>query len=408
MKPGFRIFLRLTFLGISIAVAAHTSSGLKADNGVCGGATVTLPFTDVGTSPFFCQIAGAFFSGLTNGTSATTFSPNQHVTREQTAAFVTRTLDSALKRNSRAAALNQWWTTTPRFDVNLGTTGISGSPVKVISDGADLWVTNHFNNVSRVRASDGKLLETWMAPTSTSGVLAAAGRIFLTAAENPGSLHMIDPTQPAGNVVTVAGGLGAGCRAIAFDGGRIWTANSVSGQQGSISIITPGPTLPWPATTITTGFDAPLDVLFDGVNMWVVDTGDNALKKLDSNGNVVQEVLVPFPGGSNSAAFDGTNIWVAHNPSGSSGGILVVRASTVQIVATLIDNGLNEPRSIAFDGQRMIVTNFGGNSVSLWRATDLAPLGSFSLGDGIVPVGACSDGLNFWIITNNPATLARF
>jgi len=62
-----------------------------------------LPFTDVMGSPFFCQIAEAFFSGLTNGTSATTFSPSQNVTREQMAAFTTRTMDQSLKRGSRRA-----------------------------------------------------------------------------------------------------------------------------------------------------------------------------------------------------------------------------------------------------------------------------------------------------------------
>jgi hypothetical protein len=51
-------------------------------------------------NPFFCQIAAAYFSGLTNGTSATIYSPGLNVTRDQMAAFITRTQDSALKRGS--------------------------------------------------------------------------------------------------------------------------------------------------------------------------------------------------------------------------------------------------------------------------------------------------------------------
>src|SRR6516164_6940519 len=92
----------------AIAFLASVSSQLRADTGTCGGVTTTVPFTDVMSSPFFCQIAEAFFSGLTNGTSATTYSPSANVTRDQMAAFITRTQDSALRRGSRRAALDQW------------------------------------------------------------------------------------------------------------------------------------------------------------------------------------------------------------------------------------------------------------------------------------------------------------
>jgi len=59
-------------------------------------------------SIFFCQIAEAYFSGLTNGTDATHYSPSTNVTREQMAAFITRTLDQTLKRESERAALDQY------------------------------------------------------------------------------------------------------------------------------------------------------------------------------------------------------------------------------------------------------------------------------------------------------------
>src|SRR5207244_1714634 len=115
------------------------------------------PFTDVGSSPFFCQIAEAFFSGLTSGTSATTYSPGNVVTREQMAAFVTRTQDSALRRGSRRAALNQWWTPSP---LGLGPDSPSSytainmpAPGQMVqSDGADIWVASG-PNLNRVSAS---------------------------------------------------------------------------------------------------------------------------------------------------------------------------------------------------------------------------------------------------------------
>jgi hypothetical protein len=74
----------------------------------------------------------------------------------------------------------------------------------------------------------------------------------------------------------------------------------------------------------------------------------------------------------------------------------------------LTGNGLVSPLSAAFDGQRILVTNVDGNSVSLWRAADLAPLGSISTLPGAEPRGVASDGVNFWIALGATNQLARF
>ena len=74
-----------------------------------------------------------------------------------------------------------------------------------------------------------------------------------------------------------------------------------------------------------------------------------------------------------------------------------MRASSGAVLQTLTGNGLNALLAAAFDGQRVLVTNPGGDSVSLWKAADLTPIGSFSTGASTGPLGACSDGVNFWI-----------
>jgi hypothetical protein len=56
----------------------------------------------------------------------------------------------------------------------------------------------------------------------------------------------------------------------------------------------------------------------------------------------------------------------------------------------------------------VLVTNNGGHSVSLWRAADLTTLVSFATGGITFPLGACSDGINFWIALNGISKLARF
>jgi hypothetical protein len=397
MRSRASLSIRTSLL-ISLMVSATVlSTRLQADTAMCGNASITLPFTDVAAGNiFFCSIAEAFFSGLSNGTTSTTYSPAANVSREQMAAFVTRTMDQSLKRGSRRAALKQF--STPTSADGLGLTAVGNFPGLVESDGADLWVTNTGSNtVSRVRASDGKMLETWTGANAAYGVLAAKGLIFVTGNTTPGKLYQIDPTQAMGTVTTLTSFLGILPGQLSFDGARVWSAN----QGGSVSIVTLNP---FSVSTVTAGFTQPEGILYDGANMWVTDNQAGKLFKLDSNGGIIQSTTV----GTNPTfpVFDGTNIWV---PNAGSTSVTVVRASTGAVLATLSGNGLNLPVTSAFDGERILVTNFSGDDVSLWKASDLSPLGFVSTGSATFPWGACSDGLNFWVtLQTSPGNLARF
>jgi hypothetical protein len=373
-----------------------------------GGATSFLfatcgPFTDVGTliCPFVLEL---YYSGITAGTSSTTFSPNNPVTRGQMAVFTSTALDLSLARSSRRAALGQWW--TPQAESSLGITALGGTPGKVQSDGADLWVANTNGYVQRVRASDGSLLETWNAPGPIGqGILVAMGRVFVADAS---TLYMIDPSQAPGPLTAVAPGLGSNPIDIAFDGARIWTANQGSGPGGSVSIITPGPTLPWAVTTVTQGFASLYAMLFDGSNIWVVDLYN--LLKIDSAGNILQ--TIPVGSGAQSLTFDGKNIWV---PYGSQFGsfVHVFRASSGSLLSYMTLPGIF-PRAAAFDGERVFIATQDGILV-LWNAARLAPIGNPNYLNtySLYPQQVCSDGINFWItgtgsIVGGDGKLARF
>jgi hypothetical protein len=396
MKANRHFALRASFLIGLTLITIIASTRLRADSGSCGGAAITLPFIDVAGNLFFCEIAEAFFSGLTNGTTPTSYSPGQNVTREQMAAFITRTLDQSLKRGSRRAALKQFW--SPTSSDGFGFTTVGGTPVQVECDGADLWVTDFSGGtVSRVRASDGKLLETWTGATNAGGVLVAAGKVFVAGYTSPGKLYQIDPTQPAGMVTTLTSSLGDLPRGISFDGSRIWTAN----RGGSVSIVSLGT---WTVTNVPL-FIFPTGLVYDGANMWVTDQiSEGKLFKLASNGLIIQAVDTgAFP---SYPVFDGTNIWV---PNSGSSTITVVRASTGTVIATLTDTFIQAPNAAAFDGERIVITDdsFGG-FISVWKAADLTPLNAISPGDKTSPAGVCSDGANFWIALSGTGQLARY
>ena len=94
----------------------------------------------------------------------------------------------------------------------------------VESDGEDLWVTNSSSDtVSRVHASNGKVLGTWTGATDPHGVLCAMGKVFVTGSSPSGQLYRIDPRDSSGSVFTLSSSLGVNPIGIAYDGQRIWT-----------------------------------------------------------------------------------------------------------------------------------------------------------------------------------------
>ena len=406
MKEKIRIntiMLVLTLIAITAA-----STRLSADTGTCSGASIALPFTDVMSSPFFCNIAEAYFTGLTNGTSPSTYSPAQTVTREQMSAFVTRTLDQSIKRGADRLAINQLW--TPQNEANLAMTTVGTNPKFAKSDGVDVWVSNYVSDsISRVHASDGRKLGDWTGATAASGVLVAMGKVFATGyvPGSPGKLYELDPTQPPGSVTTLSSNLGLGSLSMAFDGTRIWTANhgTLAPDTGSVSIITLSPSVM--VNTVSTGFSEPLGIVYDGANIWVTDSGDSTLKMLDPSGNVLKSVHVG--GDPHYPAFDGTNIWVPNRASNTVSVVRAIGGLAGTVLATLNSNSsTNSQQQAVFDGQRILITNGSSDSVSLWNASDLTPIGTFATGVNSGPTGVCSDGLSFWIALFNSNKLARF
>jgi hypothetical protein len=148
-------------IGLSVvvsvaAIAAGAATGVVQH--VCG------PFTDV--SPAFCPyVLEMYYLGITAGTSPTTFSPDNPVTRGQAAVFVSKGVNQAIARSLRRAALGQWWATgSPHWSEGIAVTPVQFAS-SCASDGTDIWVSA-LDKVARVRGSDGRLLESWtVSPT---------------------------------------------------------------------------------------------------------------------------------------------------------------------------------------------------------------------------------------------------
>src|SRR4029077_11154327 len=141
-------------LALPLVFLALAAGAAEVALGACG------QFADVSDAAFCPFVLELLTLGITTGTTATTYDPSANVTRLQMAAFLSRTVDGALKRGGRRAALDQFWTPTTTNAISVVTIGTD--PKGIRSDGADVWVAgNTAGTVTRVRASDGKVLETW-------------------------------------------------------------------------------------------------------------------------------------------------------------------------------------------------------------------------------------------------------
>jgi hypothetical protein len=382
-------------LALGLGAASAMSIALAQAQEMCGGQTYPFPFTDVsGVGAAFCPgIVEAYVTGVSKGTTPTTFSPNDNVPRLQMTTFLQRSLDQGLTRASRRAALNQWG--SPRIPSWMQQINTSFEH-SCAADGTNIWATTgNLSTVVQVQANTGQVLGTWTGAPSAEGVLVAAGLVFVAGQTSPGSLYVVFPTSP-GPAIVGASNLGNNPTGIAFDGIFLWTANA--GPPGSISAIGAG-NIPFPVTTITLGFNSPYGILYDGAYIWVTDSGAGTLLKLDVFGAIVQTVAVGL--NPRYPVFDGINIWV---PNFGSNSITVVQASSGHVVATIntdTKNKLSGPLAASFDGERVLVTNNGGASVTVFKAADLSLIANVETGPSTAPGGACSDGINFWVTLTN-------
>jgi hypothetical protein len=404
MNRGIRLsgLRHLPFVA-GFGAAAVMGIGPVQAQELCGGVDYPFPYTDVsGVGAAFCPgIMEAYVTGVSKGTTPTTFSPDNTVTRVQMTTFLQRSLDQGLARTNRRAVLNRWW--APQTTGLMQSIALASVTNFCAFDGENIWTTTGLGQVVQVQASTGKVVGTWTGANIAQGILVAAGKVYVAGLTSPGNLYVVDSTQVPGAVMVAASSLGNGTSGVASDGTHIWTTNI----GGSVSIITPQAALPYPATTVTTGFNAPYGILFDGANMWVTDAGvAGKLLKLDGLGGIVQTVAV----GSRPAnpVFDGANIWVPNNGDNS---ITVVQASTGNVVATIstdVNNHLNSPVAASFDGERILVTNSTGDSVTLFKAADLSFIANVPTGPSTFPFDACSDGINFWVTLQSKDDLLRF
>ncbi|PJF39524.1 MAG: hypothetical protein CUN55_14120 [Phototrophicales bacterium] len=158
--------------------------------------------------------------------------------------------------------------------------------------------------------------------------------------------------------------LGRGSVALAYDGVNIWAA---SDTMNVVSVIDRTGALITKYDTLNARINRPVDLLFDGENMWVLnqpESGRGSLVKII----VGTETPLPpifvgaFP---TSMTWDGQNIWVAN---GLDNNVMAIDSESGEPATFLLDDGSTSdvlpvglfPISIAFDGRHIWVAHYDG------------------------------------------------
>ena len=374
----------------ALAALLFLPGAVQAQTSGCG------PFTDVSSTDPFCPfILQAFYSSVTQGTSPTTFSPNDTVPRNQMVTFFDRGMDLTLNRASVRTAIGQTWSPT----IAAASASIDvGSPINdIVSDGTNLWIALNNGKILKVSPSDRLLEQTWsLASGGIPRKLAVFGGLIFIA-DNLGNLQFFNPAAQVGTAsVAVPNALPASnFAALAFDGTNVWMSNAqspgifilslASGQGGVITAV---------ANVNVDG------MVFDGTYMWILLANSTLVKvsppTLPNAPTAVETLTLPTAVSECRMVFDGNNIWI---PTGA-GNLYVVRP-TVNLAAlpsSAIGVGaipnVGTPFAASFDGQYIVIGGTTNGTVALYKATSLSFIRTINTGaQGIR--GIASDGIRF-------------
>jgi len=171
-----------------------------------------------------------------------------------------------------------------------------------------------------------------------------------------------------------------------FDGQFIWVA--IQNPDGGVleKLSTSGYLL----STTHVG-NAPVEMAYDGQDIWVSNYTSSFLSVVDENGILINTISLPAEN-PEGLLFDGKYIWTANN------GLNANSVSKIDVVTKTIKNtyivGL-DPDGVAFDGTYIWVTNSNNNDV--WKLDRDTGEQLASYPTGIFPLSIIFDGRNMWI-----------
>jgi len=181
---------------------------------------------------------------------------------------------------------------------------------------------------------------------------------------------------------------------VLFDGQFIWA--TVQNPNGGVllKMSLSGSTL-----SSTKVGSVPIELAYDGANIWVTDYVLSKVTIVNASGNIKR---IPIPSANpEGIIFDGKYIWVANNGVGANS-VSKFDVISQSLVATY-PVGL-DPDGLAFDGTFIWVTNSNNNNV--WKINRDTGEYVDGFATGIFPLTIIYDGANMWIGNGNGGSAA--
>jgi YVTN family beta-propeller protein len=256
--------------------------------------------------------------------------------------WVTNEFDNTVTRMSPTGAL-------------LGTHRVGRRPLGLATDGRNLWVANYLDDtVSHVSVDTGAVIATYPVGAGPVAVTHHRGSVWVANRDDNTVTRLDAATGQLQATVKVGrrpNGLVAGDVAVAGNTAHfVWVANS---RGGTVSRIRQGDNTV--AGTFPVG-DGPFGVAFDGSTVWVSNYFSQNVTRLAADGKVIGTYATGD--GASGILFDGDSVWVANNGSNSVSRLRATDGALLQTVSA--GKG---PFGLAFDGAAIWVANFGSNDV---------------------------------------------
>jgi DNA-binding beta-propeller fold protein YncE len=230
------------------------------------------------------------------------------------------------------------------------------------------------------------------------------GKYIWAAVENPDG-GVVEKISTQGEVLAIAS-VGSAPVEMAYDGANIWVTDYVSSD---VQVINQS------GIVVKIFYLAPSanpeGITFDGEYMWTANNGPNAnsVSKFDA---ATQTLVATYPVGllPDGVAYDGRYVWVTNSYSNN---VWTLNRDSGQQIDSYSTGTF--PLSIVYDGQNMWIGNgtgvnvgtqiSGKGSLTKIRAADGTPLGTFTIGNHVR--GLTYDGTSIWACNSNDNTVSR-
>jgi DNA-binding beta-propeller fold protein YncE len=252
---------------------------------------------------------------------------------------------------------------------------------EIAFDGANIWATDFYlSTVVKVRASDGVVLGRF--PVYEPLRIASNGPDVWVANEL-GDLYKVRTSDGVVEAIIDLGSSPLG--QVLFDGTNIWVAGG--GINTNLFKIRPSDGAILGQYTVG---ESPYGLAFDGQNIWVTNTLDETVSKVRaSDGRVL--FTVPADPSPSGIVYAGNSIWVSNANSGMLTHLRLADGAVLGVAPV----GAS-PRPLTFDGRSIWVGNlYPDASVMRLRARDGTR--QVILPEGPSPVSLLFDGASVWV-----------